>query len=74
MIKNEEFENICKYIEEHKNRNKDHEVFINLSQFTKIKNHDDSEMILEMLKKRFKISKYDINGIDHLDIYLSEMI
>lgn len=47
-MKSEEFDNICKYIEENKNNNKDHEVFINLSQFTKIKNLEDSELILEM--------------------------
>ena len=67
---NDEFNNICKYIETNANKNKGKEVFIRLSNFTNIKNYEDSEEILKMLKDKFNIEKSNIYGKDHLDIFL----
>lgn len=65
-------ERICEYIDESKNKNKDHKFFIKLSCFTTIKNHSDSEKILEELKHKYNILKSSILRKDHLDTYLAE--
>lgn len=70
MTSNEEFEKICKFIEENKNNNKDHEIYINLSKFTTIRSTEDTEFILNKLKDKYDIVKSDINGKSYLDIKL----
>lgn len=70
MISNEELENICKFIEENKNNNKEHEIYINLSKFTTNRSTEDIEFILNKLKDKYNIVKSDINGKSHLDIKL----